>query len=103
MQFPKARKYTNGFLTPVKKDGKEVRGKYKLTLKFKDDAGNWHSRPSKVVEAKTKTEAKKLLQEFQEEQEKKLEEGQSSNSVSDRTIEEVVREYLLDQKDAFGV
>ena len=102
MQFPKARKYTNGFLTHVKKDGKEIRGKYKLTLKFKDDAGNWHSRPSKVVEAKTKTEAKKLLQEFQEEQEKKLEEGQSSSSVSDRTIEEVVREYLLDQKDAFG-
>lgn len=104
MQFPKARKYTNGFLTPVKKDGKEIRGKYKLTLKFKDDAGNWHSKPSKVVEAKTKTEAKKLLQEFQEEQEKKLRTlpvGASTNN-RDLTIEEAVRSYLSYQKDTVG-
>lgn len=92
MQFPRARKYLSGFIREVEKGRK-----YRLVLKYKDDQGNWVSKPTKTVNAKNKTEAKELLKEFQKEMERMVVVAPNAEPSNSLTMEVAIREYLTRQ------
>lgn len=95
MKFPEAKKYTSGSIIELTK-GK----KYKLTLRYKDEKNNWVSKPNKVVYCKGKKEAEKLLNQFQQEQEKMLKTLPIGTSTTKNlTVEEAVIDYINYQKD----